>query len=81
MTKRKAPPRAAPRPIPAATMADLDRAVDELGIDVPVLDMRLVGGRLELHLYGGQVVVWPPLPESEGMKGEEEEGGEPCLHA
>jgi hypothetical protein len=36
------------------------RAIRELGIDVPVYTTRVVGDRLELALYGGSVVYWPP---------------------
>ena len=32
------------------------RAVGELGIDRPIMATRVVGGRIELHLYGGDVV-------------------------
>ena len=39
-------------------------AVKALGFDRPVLDMRVVGSRFELHLYGGEVVVYDPLAES-----------------
>jgi hypothetical protein len=72
MTQRKTTvgarsPRPAAAAVPVATMADLDRAIEELGIDVPIGDARLVAGRLELHLYGGRVVTWPPLPESDAM--------------
>jgi len=34
----------------------IKKAINELGIDVPVMATRMVGGRLELHLYGGAVV-------------------------
>ena len=34
------------------------KAVEELEIDVPVQAVRMVGNRLELYLYGGQVVSW-----------------------
>ena len=36
------------------------QALDELGIDRPVMLTRVVGGRIELTLYGGDVVIWPP---------------------
>ena len=35
------------------------QALDELGIDRPYTVARVVGGRLELTLYGGDVVTWP----------------------
>ena len=35
------------------------RAVRELGINVPIMVSRVVGGRLQLKLYGGQVLYWP----------------------
>jgi Rho termination factor, N-terminal domain len=38
------------------------RAVRELGIDVPIMKTRVVGNRLELYLYGGRMVVYPPEP-------------------
>lgn len=36
------------------------RAIKDLGINVPIYTTRVVGGRLELSLYGGDVVYWPP---------------------
>jgi hypothetical protein len=42
---------------PAATIR---QALDELGIDKPYFECKVVGGRLELTLYGGDVVYWPP---------------------
>ena len=38
----------------------LQQAIRELGIDRPILMSRLVGNRLELTLYGGDLVYWPP---------------------
>ena len=35
------------------------RAVRDLGINVPIMVSRVVGGRLQLKLYGGQVLYWP----------------------
>ena len=34
-------------------------AIQELGINVPIYRTRVVGDRLELHCYGGQVLLWP----------------------
>lgn len=45
-------------------IADLPRACQELGITA-YYEARLVGNRLEIHAYGGQVRTWPA-----------EEGGE-----
>ena len=45
------------------TLDDLPNALQDLNINVPYYDARLVGGRLELHLYGGRVVRWPRNPE------------------
>lgn len=36
------------------------QALDELGIDRPYFSSRIVGNRLELTLYGGDLVYWPP---------------------
>ena len=41
----------------------IKQALQELGVDVPYYDVRLVGNRLEVHLYGGQVRAWPADPE------------------
>jgi hypothetical protein len=41
----------------------LEQAVNALGIDVPVMACRMVGDRLELHLYGGRVVFYPEMEE------------------
>jgi hypothetical protein len=42
----------------------LKKAADDLGVDVPILGARMLGNRIELHLYGGAVVVWaPPAPK------------------
>jgi len=38
----------------------LAQALAELAIDRPVLTSRLVGNRLELTLYGGDLIYWPP---------------------
>lgn len=37
----------------------LRRALAELGIDVPVSLVKVIGDRMELTLYGGKVMVWP----------------------
>ena len=42
------------------TAANRAKAIRELQIDVPIYRTRVVGGRLELHCYGGQVLLWPP---------------------
>jgi hypothetical protein len=46
------------------TKANRERAIRELGINVPYYSCRLVGDRLEFHLYGGRLVCWPPVLES-----------------
>jgi len=39
------------------------QAADELDIDVPIMRVRVSGGRLELFLYGGARASWPiPQP-------------------
>ncbi len=38
----------------------IEAAIRELDIDVPIGAIRSVGDRLELHLYGGRVLYWPP---------------------
>ena len=38
------------------------QALDDLGINRPYYSCRVVGNRLELTLYGGDVVTWPPAP-------------------
>jgi len=40
----------------------MEQAVEELGIDVPVMACRMVGNQLELRLYGGRVVFYPGEP-------------------
>jgi hypothetical protein len=62
MTKGK------PRKVTAAdvTLADAPVAVAALGLDVPYYQVRLVGNRLEFHLYGGDVVYWPDAPDTAG---------------
>jgi hypothetical protein len=34
-------------------------AAEELKIETPIMSVRVVGERLELHLLGGTVVYWP----------------------
>jgi hypothetical protein len=56
-----------------------DQALADLGITVPVAACRLVGNRLQFHLYGGQVLHWPVQDDDEGPatmqeQQEEEEG-------
>ena len=43
-----------------ASQANIKRALQDLGITVPFYRARVVGNRLELSLYGGDVVYWPP---------------------
>jgi len=48
------------------------QALEELGVDRPYYDCRVVGGRLELTLYGGDIVYWPPdSPTSRKGRGKE----------
>ena len=54
------------KPVPAVTLADAPVAVAALGINVPYYRVRLVGNRLEFHLYGGNVVYWPEPPDRRG---------------
>jgi hypothetical protein len=57
-----------PSPVPAprvqaGLVADgptIARAILDLHIDVPVFNARVVGDRLELRLFGGNVAYWPP---------------------
>ena len=58
-TTRKAPPKRI-----TASQANIKRALRELGINRPYYRARVVGGRLELCLYGGDVVFWPPKEET-----------------
>lgn len=57
-TRRK--PAVATDPDGAPTAETIRQALEELGIDRPYFQCRVVGGRLELTLYGGDVVYWPP---------------------
>ena len=36
------------------------KAAIKLGIDKPIMSYKVVGDRIELHLYGGSIVMWPP---------------------
>jgi hypothetical protein len=45
-----------------ADAGTIRQALDELAIDRPYMGARVVGNRLELTLYGGDVVTWPPKP-------------------
>ena len=47
-----------PRKI-TASPETIAQALRELGINKPFYTARVVGGRLELILYGGEVVYWP----------------------
>ena len=40
--------------------ATIRQALQDLGIDRPYTRVRVVGNRLELTLYGGDIVTWPP---------------------
>ena len=77
MTKRKAAVRAAPGGRPTrpkritASKANIARALKELGINKPYYRARVVGGRLELLLYGGDIVYWPEAPSDEKQPEEE----------
>jgi hypothetical protein len=62
MTKRTTRKKPAAPPV---TLTDAPVAVAALGINVPYYRVRLVGNRLEFHLYGGQVVYWPADPPEE----------------
>jgi hypothetical protein len=41
------------------TPETIKQALEDLDINVPYYDARLVGNRIEFHLYGGQVRTWP----------------------
>ena len=38
------------------------KAIKALGINVPIYTTRIVGGRMELTLYGGRIVYYPDPP-------------------
>lgn len=60
---------------------DLDaliaKAVKEFGIDVPVMATRMVGTRLELHLYGGGVKVYQVEGDPDPEQSEQESREKP----
>ena len=58
MTQTRKKP--AKKPAIKADDDTIRKALDELGIDRPYTTVRVVGNRLELALYGGDVVTWPP---------------------
>ena len=48
-----------------ADAATIRQALDDLAINRPYYSARVVGNRLELRLYGGDVVTWPEVsPEA-----------------
>jgi hypothetical protein len=63
-TTRKKPATRRNPPALKADAATIRKALDELGIDRPYYTARVVGGQIELVLYGGDVVYWPPAPSS-----------------
>ncbi|MFC2031569.1 hypothetical protein ACFLWA_12690 [Chloroflexota bacterium] len=67
VTKKKvAPkPKVAPKKKPTIKndKATRDKAIADLGINVPIYRTRVVGGRLELFCYGGRVLFWPAEQE------------------
>ena len=42
----------------------IKQAAQELGLDVPIGAVKVVGDRLELTLYGGRVVTWFEQPQN-----------------
>ena len=44
------------------------KAIEELGIDKPIMATRMVGGKLELFLYGGDVVSYQPPTTASKIK-------------
>jgi hypothetical protein len=52
-------------PVRRADKPTIKRALEDLAINRPYYTARVVGGRLELRLYGGDVVYWPPDPPPE----------------
>jgi hypothetical protein len=58
-TKSRKPP---PVKLDQPTIA---RALRELDVTVPYYNARLVGNRIEFHLYGGAVVYWPDPPPNQ----------------
>ena len=62
-TRKKPAKQPATEPEPAPIVADagtIRQALDELGINRPYYSCRVVGNRLEIALYGGDIVTWPP---------------------
>ena len=41
----------------------MKQIAEELGIDVPIMSSKVVGNRVELYLYGGQVLNYPPVDD------------------
>ena len=68
MTKRKTTtkPKRAPARRVTPSKTNIAKALKDLGIDKPYYTARVVGGRLELRLYGGEVVFWPANVETSG---------------
>ena len=58
MPRKPAKKPAAPAKV-TASQANIAKALADLGINKPYYTARVVGGRLELHLYGGDVCYWP----------------------
>ena len=56
------------------TPETIQQALEDLGINVPYYEARLVGNRIEFHLYGGQVKTWPP---PKGARSERSAGARP----
>jgi hypothetical protein len=54
------------------TQANIQRALEDLDINVPYYDCRLVGNRLEFHLYGGRVLSWPPVQQKAQEKAQDD---------
>ena len=44
------------------------KAIEELGIDRPIMATRMVGNKLELYLYGGEVASYQPAGVVEKAK-------------
>lgn len=40
----------------------IKQATAELGIDKPIMSYKVVGDRIELHLFGGSTAVWTARP-------------------
>ncbi len=57
------------------------QAAEALDIDVPIMGARMLGNRIELHLYGGAVVTWaqpakkkPAKKKTTGRVGKKQSG-------